>query len=215
MLVPGRPVQLLLLAAALTQATPQAPRPLEFRSDVRMIRLDVSVVDGIGRAVAGLRAEDFEVREDGRAVPLVYFEAIGAPPGAGEAQQDVALAQPAPERRVLLLVDLATMSHGQAIRARTSVERFLKEGTREGDWVRVANLSTGRAWDGRMPEDREWLGRVAATLRRGPLLLGGGGVTGGIEDRVESFPEEGPSRPGASSCRSSPRRARCSTRSSR
>ena len=39
-----------LLAAALTQAAPQQPRPPEFRSDVRMIRLDVSVVDGVGRA---------------------------------------------------------------------------------------------------------------------------------------------------------------------
>ncbi len=185
-------MQLLLLAAALTQATPQAPRPLEFRSDVRMIRLDVSVVDGIGRAVAGLRAEDFEVREDGRAVPLVYFEAIGSAPGVGEAQA-ATLAEPAPERRVLLLVDLATMSHGQAIRARTSVARFLKEGTREGDWVRVANLSTGRVWDGRIPEDRERLGRAAATLRRGPLLLGGGGVTGVIKDRLEEFPDDGSS----------------------
>jgi hypothetical protein len=54
-----------VLAAALTQATPQQPRPPEFHSDVRMIRLDVSVVDGVGRPVAGLRAEDFELREDG------------------------------------------------------------------------------------------------------------------------------------------------------
>lgn len=185
-------MQLLLLAAALTQATPQAPRPLEFRSDVRMIRLDVSVVDAVGRAVAGLRAEDFEVREDGRRVPLVHFEAIGSLPGADEAQAAV-LGEATPERRVLLLVDLATMSHGQAIRARASVARFLREGTRAGDWVRLANLSTGRAWDGSIPEDRERLGRAAAVLQRGPLLLGGQGVLGAIEDRVEAFPDEGPS----------------------
>ena len=185
-------MHLLLLAAALSQATPQAPRPLAFRSDVRMIRLDVSVVDGIGRAVPGLRAEDFEVREDGRAVPLVYFEAIGAsPPKQLPRAYEPALASP--ERRVLLLVDLATMSHGQAIRARASVARFLKEGTREGDWVRVANLSAGRAWDGRIPEDRERLSRAAATLYRGPLGFGGQGALGAIEDRNETLPDDGPS----------------------
>ena len=181
----------LLLAAALAQATPQEPRPPEFRSDVRMIRLDVSVVDGIGRAVAGLRADDFEVRENGRQVPLVYFEAIEP----GEAALDAPPAEAAepmpPERRVLLLVDLATMSMGQAIRARESVARFLREGTREGDWVRLANLSTGRAWDGRVPEDRERLSRAAATLAKGPFLFGQDGVLGAIQDRVETVAAEG------------------------
>lgn len=180
----------LLLAAALAYATPQDPRPLEFRSDVRMIRLDVSVVDRVGRAVAGLRAEDFEVLEDGRPVPLVYFEAVEA--GSPDAAQAPGNDEVSPERRVLLLVDLATMSLGQAIRARLSVARFLREGTQPGDWVRVANLSTGRAWDGLMPEDRERLSRAAATLRRGPLLFGQGGVLGAIEERIDASPEDGP-----------------------
>lgn len=190
-----RPVYPLLLAAAVSSLTPQAQRPPEFRADVRMIRLDVSVVDGIGRAVPGLRAEDFEVCEDGRAVPLVYFEAIEPAPG-GAASVDAAPAgagEARPERRVLLLVDLATMSHGQVLRARASVARYLREGTHEGDWVRLANLSTGRGWDGRMPEDRERLSRAAATLARGPFLLGQDGVLGAIQDRVEIVPEEGPS----------------------
>jgi VWFA-related protein len=178
-----------LLAVSLT---PQEPRPLEFRSDVRMIRLDVSVVDGVGRPVAGLTAEDFEVLEDGRSVPLVYFQAIEPDSPRAEARLQ-AQAPGSPERRVLLLVDLATLSLGQAIRARASVSRFLREGTRQGDWVRLANLSTGRAWDGNMPFDRERLSRAAATLRRGPLLFGAGGVLGAIEDRVELSAEMGPS----------------------
>jgi VWFA-related protein len=182
-----------LLAAALTQAAPQQPRPPEFRSDVRMIRLDVSVVDGVGRAVAGLSAEDFELREDGRPVPLVYFEAVGPGDSAEGAAPAGDAEAPAPTRRVLLLVDLATMSMGQAIRARESVARFLREGTREGDWVRLANLSTGRAWDGRMPEDRERLSRAAATLGKGPFLFGQDGVLGAIQDRVEIAGEDGPS----------------------
>jgi VWFA-related protein len=184
----------LLLAAAAASLAPQAQAPPEFRSDVRLIRLDVSVVDGVGRAVPGLRAEDFEVREDGRKVPLVYFEAIapGEPLSADAAAAAAAEAAP-PQRRVLLLVDLATMSHGQVLRSRASVARFLRVGTREGDWVRLANLSSGRAWDGRMPEDRERLSRAAATLARGPLLFGEDGVLDAIQDRVENLPDDGPS----------------------
>jgi len=196
----GGLVHPLLLAAALAQAAPQDARPPEFRSDVRMIRLDVSVVDGVGRPVAGLRAEDFEVREDGRVVPLVHFEAIeperaataDARATAGDERDPEPTPGP-PERRVLLLADLATLSHGQVLRARASVARFLREGTREGDWVRVANLSTGRAWDGHIPEDRERLSRAAATLQRGPFLYGKGGLLDAVEERVENDPAEGPS----------------------
>ena len=188
----------LLLAATAASPLPPVQAPPEFRSDVRIIRLDVSVVDGIGRAVAGLRAEDFEVREDGRPVPLAYFEAVtpsggSAGPGSEATEEGLPAAEPAPERRVLLLVDLATMSHGQVLRSRASVARFLREGTRGGDWVRLANLSTGRAWDGRMPDDRERLSRAAATLARGPFLFGQDGVLGAIQERVESPPDEGPS----------------------
>lgn len=182
-----------MLAAAAASLAPQAQPPPEFRADVRMIRLDVSVVDASGRAVPGLRAEDFEVREDGREVPLVYFEAIEPARGEPASAAAAGAEEAAPERRVLLLVDLATMSHGQVLRSRASVARFLREGTHEGDWVRLANLSSGRAWDGRMPGDRERLSRAAATLARGPFLFGQDGVLGAIEERVESFAETGPS----------------------
>jgi len=187
-------VSLLLPALLAASITPQEPRPPEFRSDVRMIRLDVSVVDGAGRPVAGLRAEDFEVREDGRPVPLVYFEAVepGSLPDEAVAVREEEDSG-SPERRVLLLVDLATMSYGQAIRARRSVARYLREGTRAGDWVRLANLSTGHAWDGRIPDDRERLSRAASTLRRGPFLFGADGVLGAIDDRVEAAFDGGPS----------------------
>lgn len=45
----------------------QAPqRPPEFPAGVRLIRLDVSVVDKRGQPVPGLLPEHFEVKEDGR-----------------------------------------------------------------------------------------------------------------------------------------------------
>lgn len=53
----------LVLAAAITLTGQQNPGPLEFPAGVRVIRLDVSVVDDTGQAVSGLGLEDFEVLE--------------------------------------------------------------------------------------------------------------------------------------------------------
>ena len=66
--------QLLLLSAFAAGAAGQQSSqnqanppddPVTFRSDVSLVRVDVQVMDG-NRAVAGLRAEDFILRENGR-----------------------------------------------------------------------------------------------------------------------------------------------------
>src|SRR5438105_12062986 len=44
-----------------------------FRSDVSLVRVDVSVVDRDNRAVTGLRAYDFVLRESGRVQPIRNF----------------------------------------------------------------------------------------------------------------------------------------------
>ena len=62
---------LLLLAAA-----PQQQAPPTFRSDVRVVPVDVSVLDAQRHPITGLRAEDFIILEDGLARPLVAFAAI-------------------------------------------------------------------------------------------------------------------------------------------
>ena len=52
------------MAHAQTPAA-QTDEPVVFRSDVSLVRVDVQVLDG-SRAVTGLRAEDFVLRENGR-----------------------------------------------------------------------------------------------------------------------------------------------------
>jgi VWFA-related protein len=155
-----------LLAAALPAgAVAEPPPPLpEFRADVRVIRLDVSVVDRRGRPLSGLTPEQFTVLEDGRPVEISYFEAVDAGSGAllGE-DASVTVAQ-APPRRVLLLVDTGRMDIGSLFRARQATARYLRERAADGDWVRLVNLSTGRVWDGHIPEDRERLETAARGL---------------------------------------------------
>jgi len=180
----------LLLAAAAQAAAGRAP--LEFPSDVRLIRLDVSVVDGGGRATAGLLAGDFEIFEDGRPVPVTYFEAVeGQAPAALDATVEAAVDAAGPiGRRLVILVDAARMSLGEMRRAREGVERFLRSGASDGDWVRLVNLSTGSAWEGRIPDDRFRLSLAARAIERGSLAVGFGGRDV-IEERVERRSEGG------------------------
>jgi VWFA-related protein len=191
-----------LLAASL--AAPQEAKPLEFAADVRMIRLDVSVVDRRGRPVAGLGASDFSVREDGRPVEITLFQAVddraGDIPHEGAPADGVGFvvtpeASPAsPRRRILLLVDAVAMSPGQLIRASESAARYLRDGTSAGDWVRLVNLSTGQGWDGAIPEDRARLQQAALRLWRGGSAWDGKGeLPGMIENRRHVQPPGAPS----------------------
>jgi len=185
---------LLALSAAALAASLVTPREQdlpEFRADVRVIRLDVSVVDGSGRPISGLSPEHFTVLEDGRPVEITYFEAVDAHGGLVTAAESAVSVAP-PPRRVLLLVDTARMTMSQLIRARQSTARYLHDGAGEGDWVRLVNLSTGSAWDGRIPQDRQRLEAAALALeRRGSFRadLGGNEEVGWldrpIQDRVE------------------------------
>jgi len=160
----------LVLAASVTAAPVQEQPPLEFGTDVRMIRLDVSVVNGRGQPVAGLAASDFQVFEDGRPVQIALFEAIqdGAADIEAANEGDIVVTPHVrPDRRVLILVDTGRMSFGQLVRARQGASAFIREATRDGEWVRLMNLSNGQTWDGTMPHDRMALAAVARGLLPG------------------------------------------------
>jgi VWFA-related protein len=131
-----------------------------------MIRLDVSVVDRRGRPVAGLGVRDFEVTEDGRPVEVALFEAIREGDEATATEDGGLVVTPRPQagQRILLLVDTASMSYGQLVRARDGVARFITDSAREGDWVRLMNLATDEAWDGAIPDERLALARIARGL---------------------------------------------------
>jgi VWFA-related protein len=182
---------LLALSAALAAsvAVPQEQAIPEFRADVRVIRLDVSVVDKKGRPLAGLAPTDFTVLEDGRPVEITYFEAVDGRPDAVAGVLDPVLVPP--PRRILLLVDTGRMGIGDLFRARKQTAAYLRQTAGDGDWVRLLNLSTGRVWDGRMPQDRERMEAAALGLeRRGSFWADlerddGGWLDRPIQDRIE------------------------------
>ncbi len=71
----------LLVAASLwaVGAAQSGSPQVRFRTDVDLLRLDVSVLDQHRRAVRGLLAEDFTVLEDGLPRPIATFAAIDLP----------------------------------------------------------------------------------------------------------------------------------------
>lgn len=93
--LPGLALIVASLATVATAAQ-QAPR---FRSRVELIEVDAVVVDDKGQVVTGLSRDDFEIFEDGHAIPIATFVPV-ASADAPEQQ----------ESRFILLVldDLAT-----------------------------------------------------------------------------------------------------------
>ena len=193
----------LIAAVAVSQAVPPSPPIPEFSADVRVIRLDVSVVDKKGRPLGGLAATDFTVQEDGKPVDVSYFEAVDGRPGVVAGVLDPVVVPP--PRRILLLVDTGRMGLGDLLRARKQTAAYLRQAGGDGDWVRLVNLSTGRVWDGQLPNDRERLEQAALGLeRRGNFWADFDGADGGwldrpIQDRIELDPGPGISSTGETS----------------
>lgn len=185
---------LALAAAASAQggSTPQSPagqaqEPLTFSSDVRMIRLDVSVVDGSGRPVRGLQAEHFSILENGKPVQLSVFEAIEdgaiATSAADDAGADASLAVQAggltsvsTGQRIVVVADPGGLSQMQLARVRDATSDFITKRAKGGDIVRLINLATRQMWEGRIPDDRLRLASIARTIsrHRSPFFRAGG-----------------------------------------
>jgi VWFA-related protein len=182
------PAVLLAASTGLSQGAP-AGVP-EFPAGVQLIRLDVSVVDKSGRPVPGLQPSDFEVKEDGRAVPVSYFEAVRLDPPAIEAADRMAEGTAA--RRILLLVDTSAMSPGEMIRARQAVSAYVQQAG-DGEWLRLANLATGEVWDAHLPAQRAHVLAAARTLqrRRSPWAVQSSDAEARIVERNERAPEAG------------------------
>jgi VWFA-related protein len=65
------PLLVICLSASLLSASPQDN--VVFRSDVSLVRVDARVADANNRAITGLHADDFVLREDGQPQPIRSF----------------------------------------------------------------------------------------------------------------------------------------------
>ena len=138
---------LALLAALLSSAAPAAEPPAAppraaASVEVSLFNLDVVVTDPSGARVRGLKAEDFEVRHDGKVVPVSNFSEIragattpGREPEPGAAAPSTA---PRPPRRIVLFLDRLYIP--DAVRRAElfdALSRLLEVSIEEGDEAMV------------------------------------------------------------------------------
>jgi VWFA-related protein len=128
---------LLVLAGVVAQAQDQ--QPPRFRSGVEVVTVDVTVVDGDGRPVRGLRPADFVVDVDGQrrrvvsaqwiqltpegplASPGANVSAISVPPAAPYSSND----RPTGGRLIVMFVDRFNIRFEGMIALRSAIAGFL------------------------------------------------------------------------------------------
>ena len=171
----------------------QAASQPAFKSGVNLVEVDVVVTDKAGQPVRGLREEDFEVTEDGKAVSVETFTAIDLPaaaPGTVVTEPDrsgtsLASNDQEDEGRILLIVmdDYHVSFDAGRVAASKAIARRLVE--RMGPWDQAAVISTsGRSSaQAEFTSDRALL--VAAIDKFFPQSEIG--ARGGIEQRTPAM----------------------------
>ena len=132
-------------------ASVPAPPRIEERTEVVAVEVPVNVVDRDGQAVRGLRAEDFQVFDEGKPQPLTGFEVIDlatlAPHGPAPAPAAAAPAAagerlpPALRRHLLLLFDLSYSSPISILKARLAARDFVLHDLQPSDLAAIATVS--------------------------------------------------------------------------
>jgi len=145
-------------APAAPQNLPQNPT-FVLRAQSNVVRIDVEVTDASGKTVKGLRADQFEITDDGKAQKISSFlysdiekvetateensKPIVIPvdneaPGAAEAITDTVR-----DRRMLVLFfDMTSMETDDILRAHAAARKFLKQQMTPADLVSVVVFST-------------------------------------------------------------------------
>jgi VWFA-related protein len=156
------------------QAAPSTLPPV----GVELVQVDVVVTDKEGRAVTGLTAADFEIREDGKAQALAYFGLEGRTEGAVPAPAltkplppptvIAAPPRPAPSRpstrQVVIVVDDLHIAPANLAAARAALKRFVDEQVDADDRIALVTTSGRTGFSQELTRDREDLRRALDRL---------------------------------------------------
>jgi VWFA-related protein len=157
---------LAVLAASQSPAQPRETPPV-FGTDVQLVAVPVFVTDKDGRAVPGLGAQDFEVEDGGRSVPVAGFLAVDAAVAPGALPDETASPRlmAASRRQFLLLFDQSFSNAAGILKARKAALELLEQWPQPGDLVAAAKFGPGgvEVLVGFTP-DRAQVARAVATM---------------------------------------------------
>ena len=187
----ARPPVLLLVALAFAlaapaparqQQQPQQERPRSEESDdvlrvsTELIQTDATVIDRAGNFVDGLKAEQFELRVDGKVQPLSFFERISAGSlnetaqlaaarGRGAGGASAAGAIPLDRgRTIMVFLDDLHLSPASLMRTRKTLARFIEDELRQNDQMLVAAATGQVGFLQQLTDDRVVLRAAVARL---------------------------------------------------
>lgn len=179
-LLPLLPLSLALLGTPLPAQpqTPQAPQAgaptaeqaFEGVSEVVAVEVPVNVVGRDGEPVRGLKAEDFEVFDEGDRQTITDFEVVDLSSEEAESQRmnsaRVEVLGAGARRHFLLLFDLSFSSPTAILKARLAARDFLLSSLHPSDLAAVAtySLETGPKLVLTFTPDRAQLARAIDTL---------------------------------------------------
>jgi VWFA-related protein len=111
---------------------------------VNLIEVPVTVVDGSGNPIRGLKAADFEIFDQGKKREITSFDTIDF--GVRDGVTATSPMNPAARRSFLLLFDLGYSSPNSLARAQDAARRFVKESVKPRDLVGVGTIDVDRGF---------------------------------------------------------------------
>ena len=197
------------LAAALLLGMMTAAYAQRFGESVQVtiVEVPVTVVDRGGNAVRNLTKDDFEIFDDGKKVPIDYFEMVDMTTVTSTTESVQAPLPPAATRHFVLMFDLANSSPGTIGRASEAAKQFVDSqlGDRDLAAVVVFTAESGAKMITSFTKNRTLLANAIETLGHpkyfkvaDPLMISAnlstsneaaGGVGGAKADRDAAYAE--------------------------
>ncbi len=147
-------VLLFVALAGSTVTGQQEPQSTDdvLRINTELVQTIVTVSDKEGRLVDGLKKENFELRVDGRSVPITFFENIvagslrerivsGSTSKGTSRDKDTNDALSFRQRTIVFFIDDRHLSLGSVDRTRKTLSRFIEKEMGQNDLVAIASAS--------------------------------------------------------------------------
>jgi VWFA-related protein len=153
------------------------------KAQSNVVRIDVEVTDGSGKAIKGLRQDQFEITDDGKGQKISSFsysdiekvetatEDNTKPiviPVDNEGPAAAAVADTARDRRMIVLFfDMSSMETDDILRAHSAAQKFLKQQMTPADLVSVVVFSSRLAVLANFTNDRAVLDKAVGAILPG------------------------------------------------
>ncbi len=131
----------LLLGASSSRQDLPASGSFGESARVVLVEVPVNVTDKDGSPVRGLKSDDFEVYDEGKAQALTDFEVIDLEVLASTPETSQSLLAPAGRRHFMLLFDISFSNPTSVLKARVAARNFVLKNLHPTDLVAVATYS--------------------------------------------------------------------------